>query len=283
MRNIFCKLYQLTEKTLGGRNLEKYYLIHSMNKFIKSHLKKDFAIIDGHKMFLDSNDSLRLSINGVYEEFETEIVKKYVKSGDVVLDIGANIGYYTLILARLVGKKGKVFAFEPDPENFNILQRNVEINGYHNVVLLNKAVVNKTGKIYLSLSEENKGDHRIASSLSRKTIEIESIKLDDYFENDQNIDFIKMDIQGAEDAAIHGMIQLLTQNKEMKMLTEFSPNLLKECGVEPDQHLERLVKQGFKIFHINRKKRKMMDLDINNILKTYTPEKENFTYLFCIK
>ena len=115
-------------------------------------------------MFLDSVDSLRLSFNGVYEPCETEFVMNEIKKGDVVLDIGANIGYYTLIFARLVGEEGKVFAFEPDPENFALLKKNVEINGYHNVVLVQKAISNKTGKIRLFKFDDFKAGHRIHDS-----------------------------------------------------------------------------------------------------------------------
>jgi len=68
-------------------------------------------------MFLEE-DALNLSVNGVYEKFLTEVVKKEIKEGGVVLDIGSHIGYFTLIFARLVGKTGKVFAFEPAPSSF---------------------------------------------------------------------------------------------------------------------------------------------------------------------
>ncbi len=109
-----------------------------------SFLKSNFAEVQGQKMFLDKKDVLGLSINGVYEPLETKLVRKEVKKSDVVLDIGANIGYYTLILAKLVGKKGRVFAFEPDPTNFALLKKNISINGYKNVILVPKAVAGKT-------------------------------------------------------------------------------------------------------------------------------------------
>ena len=170
------------------------------NEFLISRLKSNVTEINGHKMFLDSKDTLRLSILGVHEPFETEIIKKEIKKGDTVLDIGANIGYYTLIFAELVGENGKVFAFEPDPTNFAILEKNVEANGYKNVVLVQKAVTNKPGKLGLYLNEDRKAAHRIYDPHNgSKSIEIESIKLDDYFKDyDGEMDFIKMDIEGAE-------------------------------------------------------------------------------------
>jgi tRNA G37 N-methylase Trm5 len=121
-------------------------------------------VVQGHKMYLDSKESLDLSIYGVYEEYETDLIKKEIDRGDVVLDLGANIGYYTLLFAKKVGDEGRVYAFEPDPTNFSLLKKNVEINGYRNVVLIQKAVSNKNGKLKLYLNEDNKGDHRFYNS-----------------------------------------------------------------------------------------------------------------------
>ena len=90
---------------------------------------------------------MRLSTRGYYEPFITAFVKDMIKEGDIVIDIGAHIGYYTLLFSKLVGKTGKVFAFEAHPDNFTLLKQNVETNGYTNVVVENKAVSNYNGKI----------------------------------------------------------------------------------------------------------------------------------------
>ena len=80
-----------------------------------------------------------------YEPFETELLLSQLGPGNVVLDLGGNIGYYTLLFARRVGPSGKVFAFEPDPDNFALLQENIESNGYENVVLVPKAAADRAG------------------------------------------------------------------------------------------------------------------------------------------
>lgn len=146
-------------------------------------LKKDFAPdVLGHQMHLDERDSMRLSFTRVYEPLETQWMFDHVGPNDVVVDVGANIGYYTLLLAKQVGHAGRVFAFEPDPVNFDLLQRNVERNGYRNIVLERLAVSDVTGSVTLFTNEENRGDHRIHPTTSDlPAVEVPSVRLDDYF------------------------------------------------------------------------------------------------------
>lgn len=249
------------------------------------HPKSNFALVDGHKMFLDSKDSLGLSSEGIYEPFETEFVKRELKKGDVVLDIGANIGYYTLIFAKLVGEKGKVFAFEPEPTNFYLLKKNVEINGYKNVTLIQMAVSNKTEKLKLYLSEVNKGDHRIYDSHNgRQFLEIEAVRLDDYFKNyNEKIDFIKMDIQGAEGGAIQGGFSFLQKNKNVRIITEFWPIGLKTSGIAPQEYLELLIGLGFRLYEVSEWEKRIKPVDIPELLEIYIPEKGNYTNLLCVR
>ena len=111
-----------------GHGLGKYSIIRGMVKKTEALLKSDFIEVQGSKMFLDKWDSLDLSLNQVYNEFDTQTVKNQVKEGDIVLDVGAHIGYYTLMLAKSVGTKGKVFSFEPEPHNVEVLKKNISIN-----------------------------------------------------------------------------------------------------------------------------------------------------------
>ena len=232
-------------------------------RFIIPLLKTDFAEVDGHKMFLDSKDSLHLSVREAYEPLETELIKKEIKKGDTVLDIGANIGYYTLIFARLVGENGKVFAFEPDPTNFSLLKKNVEINGYKNVILIQKAVSNKSERLKLYLSKDNMGGHTICNPHnSRQSVEVEAIRLDDYFENyNGKIDFIKMDIEGAEGGAIQGMSNIL-KNNNVKIVSEFCPGGLKRFGIDSEEYLKLLIKFGFKLYEVSEREKKIKSVDI---------------------
>ena len=102
----------------------KFYPVKAMYDFFISSLKTNFTDMQGSKMYL--NKLFReVSHAGIWEPFETKIVKKLVQRGDVAVDIGANIGYYTLLFSRLVKLSGKVFAFEPEPANFSLLKKNI--------------------------------------------------------------------------------------------------------------------------------------------------------------
>lgn len=252
---------------------------------ILEHLKSDYTLVQGHHMYLDAHDTLGLSLNGTYEELETALVTKEVKKGDIVVDIGANIGYYTLLFARLVGDEGKVYAFEPDPASFALLKKNVEKNGYKNVVLVKKAVSDKTGTIKLYICEENKGDHRIYNSGDkRKYVEIKSTRLDDYFgEIHENINFIKMDIQGSEGLALKGMADILKRNANLKIILEFWPIGLKRSGTSAAAVLEFLLNERFSLSELDENTKRLSPVTMNALLKKYKDQSEEYTSLYCSK
>lgn len=268
---------------IGGNCFSRF-----IYKYLLSFFKSNTIEVEGHKMFLDFQDSSCLSIAGVYEEFETEVVKKKIKKGDTVLDIGAMIGYYTLLFAKLVGENGKVYAFEPEPTNFALLKKNVEINNYKNVILIQKAVLDTTEKCRLYLCKDNAGRHQIRNSdldTNQEFIEVESIKLDDYFKNyTGKIDFVKIDAEGAEARVFQGMSDIIKQNKKIKIITEFHAFLLEKAGTDYEYFLKSLfLKYDFELYRINERKKEIEPVDFYDLLKTYTPKKKNYTNLLCIK
>lgn len=249
-------------KNFGGKGLRKYSLVKSAKNFLISQAKSDFANIRGHKMYLGPKDSLGLSINGIYEKLETELIKNEIKNGDVVLDIGANIGYYTLIFAKLVGNKGRVFAFEPEPFNFSLLEKNIEINNYKNVIIENTAVSDKNGEIKLYLSKKKTGMHRIYPShlISSDFVNVKMISSDDYFHNHKygkKISFLKIDVEGSELGVLRGMKEILENNPNIKILLEFIPSCVREFGAEPRNIIEFLIKNKFNFSFINDEKNKI--------------------------
>ncbi len=114
-------------------------------------------------MYLDRDNSMGLAVQGVYEPAETQLVNDLVKPGQIVLDIGANIGYYSLIFLQLLGGEGHVYTFEPDPYSFELLSRNIAANEYSNASVFQVAVSNQEGQVQLHRDQFNNLDHRLAS------------------------------------------------------------------------------------------------------------------------
>ena len=271
---------------LLNSSLVRSKLIISIGRIIHSFSKSDFVEIEGRKMFTQNNDGLALSIFKIYEPNQTEIVKKYVHEGDIVVDIGAHVGYYTLLMAQLVGKNGKVYSFEPDPVNFQLLKKSVEINGFENVVLIQKAVSNITDKVKLFLGDNDSAINRIYDAKlgdAKESIDVESIRIDEYFkENDELVNFIKIDSEGSEIKIINGMKQFLSRNQELVMMTEFFPFLIKKSGDEPNQYLKSLEKSGFSLYNILDKNEKTNKINSENFLESGI-NSQYCTNLLCIK
>jgi FkbM family methyltransferase len=210
----------------------------------------------GHKMIVNPDDkiiSYRLRKGIIYEKASVKAIMANVKEGQTFVNIGANIGYFTLILSHIVGQKGRGYSFEPDPTNFSYLKRNIELNGYENIVLEQRAVGDIAGTTYLYLNNKgNQGDHRTwkGEENREKTI-INITTLNNYFRGiDLKVDFIKMDIQGAEALALKGMSDILSVNKDIKILMEFWPWGLIGCGSDLIEMIQNLKDQGFHFYDI---------------------------------
>jgi FkbM family methyltransferase len=202
------------------------------------------VIIDGHTIFVDRNNRLNLSSypDYIYERLVADVAKKVIKPGNTVVDVGAHIGYFTLLFAKLVGDNGKVYAFEPNPDNFGLLRKNIEVNGYNNVVLEQKAVNSMNGycKLYF---DKIFVDENIEST---DITDVECIRLDDFLKN-TNVDFIKIDVEGSEYDVLKGMEHILENNKNLKIITEYSPYHLKAAGIKLEDYINTLIKYNFEI------------------------------------
>jgi FkbM family methyltransferase len=210
--------------------------------------------IEGHRIHITS-DYIDLLKGQGYERGTTRVFTELVKEEMNVVDIGANIGYYTLLAARRVGPQGKVYAFEPEPRNFKLLSENLRLNGYENVVPIQKAVSNKAGTTSLFLSPRGSTSHSLLPSRdrSKRTITIETVTLDEFFAAEGNpaIQVVKMDIEGWEIEALDGMGKLIAGNSPLKMIVEFYPWGLLSRGISPRVLTDKLIELGFTLSAID--------------------------------
>ena len=283
---IFKKIAKYCSKLGLGRSQKLVNLYEETFSKINSGVSSEYIEIDGQKIFLDKEDSLLLCTRKIlYDRFEIECLKQNIKNGDIVVDLGANIGYYTLTLAQLVGKSGHVYAFEPDPSNFEILSKNVKENKHDNVTLVQKAISDKNGKVKLYVSKRNLASHRIFDAEDkRESIEVDVTTLDEYFQKSKKlVKFIKMDVEGAEGATILGASKIIEDSKNLVIMMEYFPKWIKKFGDVPEEILKSLVEKKFKLFNINKKNKKLDTILITNFVKEYNEQKKNYTNLLCIK
>ena len=277
-KSILFWAFQKVCKLLWGKGIGKIPGVSAVHGFLFQLLcpNKNIVQVQGSKMYMNP-DKLPKSyiktfqsyiLSRDWEELTTEMFKKVVKEGDIVLDLGANIGFFTLLAARLVGKKGKVYAFEPEPVNYSLLIKNIEINGYDNVVPMQKAVSNAAGMVRLFLNNEDTGAHTIRQCDDNKEfVEVESVTLDEFFRDKKHpIDVIKMDIEGAEVEAFLGMERIIRENENLKIFVEFYPTAIREIGDSPEEFVHKLLEDyRFSILAIADYAENKMYLRINSI------------------
>ncbi|MCX6772766.1 MAG: FkbM family methyltransferase, partial [Candidatus Micrarchaeota archaeon] len=180
--------------------------------------------VDGMKIYLDKDDSMRLSVFDSPYEKEYALYHRVVKGGWNVIDVGANIGYFTHVFSRLVGEKGRVVAFEPFPEAFALLKKSAEANGLKNVSLEPLALSDTIGKSTLYLSDKNFGDNSLVERKGENGVLIRTTTLDAYAKEKgiTRIDMVKIDTQGAEYEVLKGMAAVI-RNFHPAILCEIWP------------------------------------------------------------
>jgi len=240
---------------------------------------------DGLYLRVDDLDSLGLLGVREYEPYETSLLMTLAVAGSTVLDIGANIGYHTVQFARAVGPAGRVFAFEPDPDNLRVLRHNIRTNNLSNVVVVPKAVAQRSGRIDLFRSADNRGDHRVYDSGDgRDSINIETIAVDDLLSDlAGQVSVVKLDIQGAESGALRGMQRFLQEHPEAWVATELWPIGLQRSGSSVDEYLSQLRALGAIRLRIDERHRRLVPFDEAWLAEHVTATRGNHTNLLLMR
>ena len=215
------------------------------------------AQLNGHAMYLAPSGKfppLAMAMDR-YEPATTRVFQDTAQFGMVVIDIGAHVGYYTLLAAKLVGPSGKVYAFEPEPGNHDTLLKNIELNKYANISAAQTALSDRNGKATIYLSGLDTGRHSLYQHglPEQGNASVETTTLDSFLESENwpDVGLIKVDVEGAEVAVLDGMVELLDRAPGLKLIIEFNPVLLKSAGVAPASFLGKIRTLGFQMSSID--------------------------------
>jgi len=217
-----------------------------------------------------------------FEPYTTELFKQAIKPGSKILDIGAQFGYFSLIAAKQAGQEGRVYAFEPAPANFQLLNRNIQMNGYTDIILaVQKGVGNRHTKepLYLYEGCDSPGMHCHTQRSLKETISIECVTIDEFL-GGSPVDVVKMDIEGNEPYALEGMKQTVLKNHNIIMFIEVNPILLSRAGVKPEDFLGQLESLGFDVQLIDEHSRCLKPIS-KELLKKVDPEW--YANIYCLK
>jgi FkbM family methyltransferase len=211
-----------------------------------------------NKMFVDTRDLLIapwLLIHGEWEPEETELVKKLIKPGDVFVDVGANLGYYTLLAVRVGASHA--YAFEAQPSTYELLGKNVIINWMTKFITYeNLAVYSHTTDLEFFVRDRYPGNSSVGFTAPEQLekwfdtttpVKVHAVSLDDYFrDRPGKIDLIKVDVEGAEPAVFEGARQTLARNRDAKILCEWSPDQMATARQDPAHLVEIWAELGFR-------------------------------------
>lgn len=204
----------------------------------------------GH-LFYHTRQPYALSMAVGLQEPETlALVGRLLGPRMTFVDVGAHIGWYTVIAASLVGEGGRVYAFEPLTSNFALLARNVSVNGYDGIVrLANKALSDRSGVVVLFEGAEDSGASSIypTSGVGKVGTEVECMTLDDFLEGQgwPSVDLMKIDVEGAEPMVLRGMREVVRRNPHLRLIIEYFPANLAAGGSDPQCLFALLQDLGF--------------------------------------
>jgi FkbM family methyltransferase len=206
-------------------------------KIIRGHIK-------GYKFIISENSGWS-PILGRWEPESHEIFSKMIKPGDTVFDLGANNGIHSILFSKLVGSKGKVFAFEPLPDNITEIEKNISLNGITNINIVPNAVSDQDGETTFYLGHVNKQGSLIGiGSQTGKEVKVKLTTLKKFIEDNKvKPDFLKIDIEGAESNALYGFGDLIREIRPVFFIELHTPEQDKKVG-------EILQKYNYKVYRL---------------------------------
>lgn len=211
----------------------------------------------GCNMYVDKRDgfvSESISSKGTWQVPIANVLRKIVHTGDIIVHLGAHIGYFDLLLGKLVGEHGEIYSFEANPETYPIFASNIKLNDLQRIVrAYNKAVFSCVKEFEITCDFGNTGGATLAEDSSSHDArhKLTTVILDDELKDLANVNLIFMDIEGSEIEALKGGEQLLSRSPNALILMEYHPYNLNKLNSNIDSFINDVFLAEKKVFHIN--------------------------------
>ncbi len=283
-RKVAKQLFRPTLKAISSSQWGRQFLIFLVKQYTLKHFEESNSILLFENVLNETNfqefckrgqiarlktdvlmeldisdvDQRKLFFFEITEPEITNLFKKRLQKGDVFIDIGANVGYYSLLAGKLLGNQGKVIAFEPNPLIYNHLSRNIQINNLGDVITtFQSAVGEQLGKLNIYRSKGNwsgiTSRFKYSDLLDDSSLEVPMVTLDEIViqEKFEKVSLIKLDIEGGELLALKGSRETL-KTYSPDIIAEVSPKLLNEVGVEPKEIFQFLWDLEYRAYSIQK-------------------------------
>jgi FkbM family methyltransferase len=230
-----------------------------------------------HQLFL-----YRL-LRGRIEPYTIELFRRALRPGMVVLDVGAYIGYFTVLAARTVGGTGKVYAFECDERNIRFLSHNIVLNRCRNIELVNKAAADRAGVLPFFVRRGDPSQSSLwheSGKGHREDVECTTI---DAVTGGDPVNVVKMDIEGGEIQALRGMDETAKRSAKLTMFVECHPDALSSAQGSAEMLVEELERMHFRVEVIDESGRALRSIDEELSRPRRAEGKKYFYNLLCTK
>lgn len=205
-------------------------------------------VLGRYRMFIDTNDvglSTFLLLDGYWEMWTTEAMLQFIRQGMTVIDVGANLGYFTMLMADLTGPSGKVLAIEPNPQMASRLRRSAFVNGFGtNTAIHEIAVGDHDGTIGLAIPDGEPKNAHLSATGTGLSVPIRRL---DSLPDATDADVIKIDVEGGEEGVWRGMAGILARNRPLTVLLEFTPGRYADAAA----FLDTILASGFSLMKVD--------------------------------
>jgi methyltransferase, FkbM family len=223
----------------------------------------------GFKVILDITKNVDHDfLLSVFEKENFDLIQNIAQKDWTVIDVGANIGLYTLLFSKLIGPKGAVYSFEPSDEAFFRLQQNIKLNNLENVSVHKMGVAEKAGIKEFHITSDD-AYNSLGITPMKEVIEIKNINIvtiDDFIKenNIKRVNILKIDTEGADYLVLKGAFSLLSDKNAPIVLCEFNNVVRDGYDFELDSIIKLLTSHSYQLYEITNKKFKIFDMASSN-------------------